>query len=606
MQKKDFELDEKNKNAILTDVGIDNIEKMSRTSGILKNNNFYDPENLTLVHHINQALKANFLFQKDKDYIVKDGNVQIIDEFTGRVLEGRRFSDGLHQAIEAKENVDIQKENQTLASITYQNYFRLYKKLAGMTGTAMTEAEEFFDIYKLNVVSVPTNKDMIRKDTNDQIFRTEEEKNYAILNKVKECHKKGQPILVGTTSIEKSEKISDLLKTNKLKHNVLNAKQHEKEAKIIAEAGKIGTITIATNMAGRGTDIQLGGNKNFLKNNEQETPEILKKLDIEKEKVKSLGGLCIVGTERHESRRIDNQLRGRSGRQGDPGSSIFYISLEDDLMRIFGGQSIDGMLKKLGLKKNESINHPWINKAMERAQQKVEARNFEIRKTLLKFDDVMNDQRKVIFGQRIEVLKTENVKKMIFSFLEEINKNIVLAQQNFSKTNDLKVFSSEIKANYGNAFDEKKIELFSKIKEVELTQNLNNFFEEKRSERIKILGEQQNNDIEKKIFLQIMDFLWRSHLQYLEQLRQVIGLRSYGQKDPLAEFRRESFQLFENLLLKIKTETVKFLINTNIIVEDKRNQPKTDNFEKKRKISRNAPCTCGSGKKYKHCHGKVA
>ena len=606
LQKKDFELDEKNKNAILTDVGIDNIEKMSRTSGILKNNNFYDPENLTLVHHINQALKANFLFQKDKDYIVKDGNVQIIDEFTGRVLEGRRFSDGLHQAIEAKENVDIQKENQTLASITYQNYFRLYKKLAGMTGTAMTEAEEFFDIYKLNVVSVPTNKDMIRKDTNDQIFRTEEEKNYAILNKVKECHKKGQPILVGTTSIEKSEKISDLLKTNKLKHNVLNAKQHEKEAKIIAEAGKIGTITIATNMAGRGTDIQLGGNKNFLKNNEQETPEILKKLDIEKEKIKSLGGLCIVGTERHESRRIDNQLRGRSGRQGDPGSSIFYISLEDDLMRIFGGQSIDGMLKKLGLKKNESINHPWINKAMERAQQKVEARNFEIRKTLLKFDDVMNDQRKVIFGQRIEVLKAENVKKMIFSFLEEINKNIILAQQNFSKTNDLKVFSSEIKANYGNAFDEKKIELFSKIKEVELTQNLNNFFEEKRNERIKILGEQQNNDIEKKIFLQIMDFLWRSHLQYLEQLRQVIGLRSYGQKDPLAEFRRESFQLFENLLLKIKTETIKFLINTNIIVEDKRNQPKTDNFEKKRKISRNAPCTCGSGKKYKHCHGKVA
>jgi len=470
----------------------------------------------------------------------------------------------------------------------------------------MTEAEEFFDIYKLNVVSVPTNKDMIRKDTNDQIFRTEEEKNYAILNKVKECHKKGQPILVGTTSIEKSEKISDLLKTNKLKHNVLNAKQHEREAKIIAEAGKIGTITIATNMAGRGTDIQLGGNKNFLMNNEQETSEILKKLDIEKEKVKSLGGLCIVGTERHESRRIDNQLRGRSGRQGDPGASIFYISLEDDLMRIFGGQSIDGMLKKLGLKKNESINHPWINKAMERAQQKVEARNFEIRKTLLKFDDVMNDQRKVIFGQRIEVLKTENVKKMIFSFLEEINKNIISAQQNFSKTNDLKVFSNEIKANYGNAFDEKKIELFSKIKEVELIQHLNNFFEEKRNERIKILGEQQNNDIEKKIFLQIMDFLWRSHLQYLEQLRQVIGLRSYGQKDPLAEFRRESFQLFENLLLKIKTETIKFLINTNIIVEDKRNQPKTDNFEKKRKISRNAPCACGSGKKYKHCHGKVA
>ena len=331
------------------------------------------------------------LFQKDKDYIVKDGSVKIIDEFTGRILEGRRFSDGLHQAIEAKENVDIQKENQTLASITYQNYFRLYKKLAGMTGTAMTEAEELFDIYKLKVISVPTNKEMVRNDMNDQIFRTEEEKNNAILNKVNECNKKGQPVLVGTTSIEKSEKISKLFKKNKLVHNVLNAKHHEKEAKIIAEAGKTGMITIATNMAGRGTDIQLGGNKNFLVNNEEKkTSEEMEKIKVDKEKVKNLGGLCIVGTERHESRRIDNQLRGRSGRQGDPGSSIFYISLEDDLMRIFGGQSIDGMLKKLGLKKNESINHPWINKAMERAQQKVEARNFEIRKTLIKFDDVMN------------------------------------------------------------------------------------------------------------------------------------------------------------------------------------------------------------------------
>ena len=608
LQKKDFELDEKNKNAILTDVGIDNIERMSRTSGILKNDNFYDPENLSLVHHINQALKANFLFQKDKDYIVKDGSVQIIDEFTGRVLEGRRFSDGLHQAIEAKENVDIQKENQTLASITYQNYFRLYKKLAGMTGTAMTESEEFFDIYKLNVVSMPTNKNMIRKDTNDQIFRTEEEKNNAILNKVNECCKKGQPVLVGTTSIEKSEKISTLLKKNKLKHNVLNAKHHEQEAKIIAEAGKIGAITIATNMAGRGTDIQLGGNKNFLINNEgeKETPELIKKINVDKEKVKNLGGLCIVGTERHESRRIDNQLRGRSGRQGDPGSSIFYISLEDDLMRIFGGQSIDGMLKKLGLKKNESINHPWINKAMERAQQKVEGRNFEIRKTLLKFDDVMNDQRKVIFGQRLEVLKTKEVKKMIFSFLDEINKNLVLAHQNFCKNNDLKIFSNEIKASYGNVFDEKNIEMFSKMKEKEFSQNLSSSFEKKRNERIKVLGEQQNNEIEKRIFLQIMDFLWRSHLQYLEQLRQVIGLRSYGQKDPLAEFRREAFQLFESLLLKIKTETAKFLMNTNIVVEEKKEQNKTGGLEKKRKISRNEPCTCGSGKKYKHCCGRAA
>ena len=607
LKKEDYDLDEKNKNAMLTDVGIDSVEKMSKTSGILKNNNFYDPQNLNLVHHINQALKANLLFQKDKDYIVKDGSVKIIDEFTGRILEGRRFSDGLHQAIEAKENVDIQKENQTLASITYQNYFRLYKKLAGMTGTAMTEAEELFDIYKLKVISVPTNKEMVRNDMNDQIFRTEEEKNNAILNKVNECNKKGQPVLVGTTSIEKSEKISKLFKKNKLVHNVLNAKHHEKEAKIIAEAGKTGMINIATNMAGRGTDIQLGGNKNFLVNNEEKkTSEEMEKIKVDKEKVKNLGGLCIVGTERHESRRIDNQLRGRSGRQGDPGASIFYISLEDDLMRIFGGQSIDGMLKKLGLKKNESINHPWINKAMERAQQKVEARNFEIRKTLLKFDDVMNDQRKVIFGQRLEILKNKEIKKMIFSFLNEINKNLESVHQNFNQNNDLKAFSNEIKANYGNVFDEKKIESFSKMKEKEFIQNLIDSFEEKRNERIKVLGKEQNNEIEKRIFLQIMDFLWRSHLQYLEQLRQVIGLRSYGQKDPLAEFRREAFQLFESLLFKIKVETIKFLINTNIVVEEKNEQIQKNNLVKKRKVSRNEPCTCGSGKKYKHCCGRAA
>ena len=606
LEKKDYDLDEKNKNAILTDVGIDSIEKMSKTSGILKNNNFYDPQNLNLVHHINQALKANFLFQKDVDYIVKDGSVKIIDEFTGRVLEGRRFSDGLHQAIEAKEDVDIQKENQTLASITYQNYFRLYKKLAGMTGTAMTEAEELFDIYKLKVISVPTNKEMIRNDMNDQIFRTEEEKNNAILNKVNECNKTGQPVLVGTTSIEKSEKISKLFKKNKLDHNVLNAKHHESEAKIIAEAGKAGMITIATNMAGRGTDIQLGGNKNFLVSEEKKTSEEMEKMKVDKEKVKNFGGLCIVGTERHESRRIDNQLRGRSGRQGDPGSSIFFISLEDDLMRIFGGQSIDGMLKKLGLKKNESINHPWINKAMERAQQKVEARNFEIRKTLLKFDDVMNDQRKVIFGQRLEILTNKEVKKMIFSFLNEINKNLESAHQNFNKSNDLKVFSNVVKANYGNVFDEKKIESFSKMNEKEFIKNLIASFEEKRNERIKILGEDQNNEIEKRIFLQIMDFLWRSHLQYLEQLRQVIGLRSYGQNDPLAEFRREAFQLFEDLLFKIKAETIKFLINTNIVVEEKKEQVEKNNLVKKRKVSRNEPCTCGSGKKYKHCCGRAA
>jgi len=595
LEKKDFELDEKNKNAILSDSGIDKIEKMSQESGLLKNNNFYDPQNMDLVHHVNQALRANFLYQKDTDYIIKDDRVKIIDEFTGRVLEGRRFGDGLHQAIEAKENVEIQKENQTLASITYQNYFRLYKKLSGMTGTALTEAEEFFNIYKLNVISIPTHKEMIRQDLNDQIFRTEKEKNFAILKKIQECNTKGQPILVGTTSIEKSEKISDILKKNKINHNVLNAKHHESEAKIVAEAGKSNMVTIATNMAGRGTDIQLGGNKNL---------EKIENIKSDKEKVKNVGGLFIVGTERHESRRIDNQLRGRSGRQGDPGSSIFYISLEDDLMRIFGAKSIDGMLKKLGLKENESINHPWINKAMERAQQKVEARNFEIRKTLLKFDDVMNDQRQVIFSQRLKILKTNEVTEMIYSFMDEINQNIERALENYKNNNDLKVFSNEVKTNFGGVFQQEEIEAFAKMDKKTLVEKIKNIFEERRNERIKILGKEQNNEVEKRIFLQMLDFLWRSHLQYLEQLRQVIGLRSYGQKDPLAEFRKEAFELFETLLFKVKADTIKFLMNLKVVVEEE--QSKKIPVEKKQKISRNAPCTCGSGKKYKHCHGKVA
>ena len=600
LEKKDFELDEKNKNAILSDKGIDKIEKMSSQSGLLKNNNFYDPENMDLVHHINQALRANLLFQKDKDYIVKDNRVQIIDEFTGRTLEGRRFGDGLHQAIEAKENVDIQKENQTLASITFQNYFRLYNKLSGMTGTALTESEEFFNIYKLNVVSIPTHKTMIRKDQNDQIFRTDKEKNFAILKKVQECHNKGQPILVGTTSIEKSEKISDLLKKNKIEHNVLNAKLHESEAKIVADAGKIKMVTIATNMAGRGTDIQLGGNKNIEEKDDKK---------IDREKVKNLGGLFILGTERHESRRIDNQLRGRSGRQGDPGTSAFYISLEDDLMRIFGGQSIDGMLKKLGLKENESINHPWINKAMERAQQKVEARNFEIRKTLLKFDDVMNDQRQVVFGQRLKILKTEKISEMIDSFLNEIKEGGKTALENFKNNNDFKIFSNEIKTNFGNIFTEDQIKNFTKIDLKSFDKEINNTFDGIRKERIKILGPDQNNEVEKRIFLQMLDFLWRSHLQYLEQLRQVIGLRSYGQKDPLAEFRKEAFELFESLLFKVKVDTIKFLMNLKVVVQDNKGSDETEKkipIEKKQKVSRNSPCTCGSGKKYKHCCGRAA
>jgi len=609
LQKIDYEIDEKNKNAILTDAGIDKIEKLATYDGVLKNNNFYDPQNLNLVHHVNQALKANFLFNKDVDYIVRENKVQIIDEFTGRVLDGRRFSDGLHQSIEAKENVEIQEENQTLASVTYQNYFRLYQKLSGMTGTALTEAEEFYDIYKLNVVAVPTNRPMIRKDFNDQIFRTEKEKYLAITNKIINCNTKGQPVLVGTTSIEKSEKISKNLIEKKIKHSVLNAKQHDKEAKIIAEAGKVGSITIATNMAGRGTDIQLGGNKDFKdEDNQKELPQIRE----DKQKVKSLGGLYIIGTERHESRRIDNQLRGRSGRQGDPGSSIFYISLEDELMRIFGANSIDGMLKKLGLKENESIDHPWIDKAMERAQQKVEGRNFDIRKTLIKFDDVMNDQRQVIFSQRLKILKSKNISETLDSFLDEVVQDLTNIKNNFDKSGDKAVYLNAIKNITGNILNDNELILLTSKTKDEFIKQLKDLFKTKKIDRIKLVGEDENNDIEKRIFLQIIDFSWRSHLQYLEQLRQFVGLRSYGQKDPLSEFKKESFILFEELLEKIKTDVVKFLLNLNVVISPEKkveNKTKTIipkncllNLMKNQKIQRNEKCS-ETGKKFKNCCG---
>ena len=427
-----------------------------------------------------------------------------------------------------------------------------------MTGTAMTEAEEFYDIYKLPVVSIPTNKEMLRTDFNDQIFRTESEKYNAITNKIIECNQKGQPVLVGTTSIDKSEKISSLLNIKKIKHNVLNAKQHEKEAQIIAEAGKVGAVTIATNMAGRGTDIKLGGNKDFIFDGKKENVSEIKKNE---EKVKKLGGLSIIGTERHESRRIDNQLRGRSGRQGDPGNTIFFISLQDELMRIFGGDSIDGMLQKLGLKENESIDHPWINKAMERAQKKVESRNFDIRKTLIKFDDVMNDQRQVIFSQRLKILKDDNTNEVLKDFFDEILINLNLVRVNFQKSGDEKSYLTEIKNITGNIVNDKDILELGRLKETEFNKQIQKLYSEKKNSRVKILGENQNNNLEKKIFLQIIDFSWRSHLQYLEQLRQVIGLRQYGQKDPLSEFKKEAFVLFEGLLLKIKNDLIKFLLN---------------------------------------------
>tara|TARA_A100001015_G_scaffold276177_1_gene334174 strand:- start:1874 stop:4426 length:2553 start_codon:yes stop_codon:yes gene_type:complete len=603
LKNNDYELDEKNKNVILTDEGIDKIEKLSIQKRILKNNNFYDPENLSLVHHVNQALRANLLFKKDTDYIVRDGKVQIIDEFTGRVLEGRRYSEGLHQAIEAKENVEIEEENQTLASITYQNYFRLYRKLSGMTGTALTEAEEFFDIYKLNVISIPTNKKMLRKDFNDQIFRTEPEKYNAITNKIIECNSRGQPVLVGTTSIEKSEKISSFLNKKNIKHNVLNAKQHEQEAKIIAEAGKVGAVTIATNMAGRGTDIKLGGNKNFVEEGKINDKEQIKK---DENIIKDLGGLFIIGTERHESRRIDNQLRGRSGRQGDPGGSIFFISLQDELMRIFGGDSIDGVLKKLGLKVNESIDHPWINKAMERAQKKVESRNFDIRKTLIKFDDVMNDQRQVIFSQRLKILKNANVEEILEDFLDEVLQKLKEIRDIYQKSNNKKNYLTEIKNVTGNAVADDDLIAFALLNDKEFLKKIKNTYLSKKKERIDLIGDKENNDLEKKIFLQIIDFSWRSHLQYLEQLRQVIGLRSYGQKDPLSEFKKEAFSLFEILLEKIKNDIIKFLLNLNIVISDENKKKETKkqiNLDKK--VGRNERCPCGSDKKYKNCCGAI-
>jgi len=606
LEKENYELDEKNKNVMLTESGIDKVEKLSGTYGILKNNNFYDPENINLVHHINQALKANLLFSKDVDYIIRDNKIQLIDEFTGRILDGRRFSDGLHQALEAKESVEIQSENQTLASITYQNYFRLYKKLAGMTGTAATEAEEFLDIYKLPVITVPTNQNMVRKDWNDQIFRTNEEKNKAIINKIIECNKKGQPVLVGTTSINKSEVYSNLLKSEGIKHSVLNAKQHEKEADIVADAGKLNAVTCSTNMAGRGTDIKLGGKNLNGKTNE------------EKSKVKELGGLFVIGTERHESRRIDNQLRGRSGRQGDQGNSIFYISLEDDLMRIFGSESIDKIMKKFGLKEGESIDHPWINKALERAQERVEGRNFDIRKTLLKFDNVMNDQRQVIFEQRKKILELDNVDEIINSFIDDLIKTFLDDKKLYERENQLDDFKLKIKPAMGRSLNDKEIINIIKLKDEQFEIAIKEKFDTYRNNRIKLLGKSANLKLEKRVFLQTIDFLWRSHLQYLDHLRQVVGLRGYAAKDPLEEFKKEAFSLFESLLNKIKVDLLTFLNNLEIVskeeAETKNSSKEKKPFEnnpkcllvinKNSKIPRNEKCP-STGKKYKNCCGAL-
>ena len=594
----DYEIDEKDKNILLTNEGINNVEKIFSNAGILKNNNFYDPENLALVHHVNQSLRANHLFEKGKDYIIQENSLKIIDELTGRILEGRRFGDGLHQALEAKERVDVQAENHTLASITYQNYFKLYNKIAGCTGTAATESEEFFEIYNLVVVIIPTNKKMIRKDWNDQIFRTEPEKNKAIINKIIECNKKGQPILVFTSSINKSEIYSKLLNELKIKHTVLNAKNHENEAEIIANAGKLNSVIITTSISGRGVDIQLGGKKDVQPENE---------LTIKKSEIKSLGGLFVIGTERMESRRVDNQARGRSGRQGDEGSSIFYVSLEDDLMRIFGSESMNNILQKLGLKDGESIDHPWINKALERAQQKVEARNFDIRKTLLKFDNVLNDQRHVIFSQRKNVMNSEKVFDYSDEFLLEITDNLILLNnKNFSKTKNNE-FNNQLKLLLGKSINDEEFESFINLKDDVLKEKINLKFLDARTERVKFLNENEAKEIEKRIFLQCIDLNWKSHIQYLEQLRQVVGLRSYGQRDPLVEYKKEAFDLFGNLLNKLKLDYITILMNLKVVQKEKEETeikiPKIDPKYTGKKMSRNEPCFCGSKKKFKHCCG---
>ena len=634
-----FELEEKTRTVNLTDPGIEHLEIILRKNKLMdEQQSLYDPESTSLVHHINQALLAHKMFNKNKDYIVRNNEIVLIDEFTGRMMSGRRLSNGLHQAIEAKENVSIQSENVTFASVTFQNYFRLYEKLAGMTGTALTEAEEFSEIYNLGVIEIPTNKQVIRIDEDDQVFRTSKEKYSAVVGQIKKAHKKNQPVLVGTTSIEKSELLSNMLKKEHIKHQVLNARYHEQEAFIIANAGIPGAVTIATNMAGRGTDIQLGGNVDMIFKQRQEKSKedinILKKkiseeVEHSKDIVKEAGGLFVLATERHESRRIDNQLRGRSGRQGDPGKTSFYLSLEDDLMRIFGSDKLDSMLKRLGMKDGESIAHPWVNKALERAQGKVEARNFDIRKNLLKYDDVMNLQRKSIFSQRREIMESDNVSETIIEMREKVIDNLVW--ENIREDSDPSQWDIDL--------------LKDKIKDkFDLNLPLDNWVEEENfageelqdrinSETTRLFEEKKNRygleiiqTIEKQVLLQTIDKSWREHLLKLEHLRSVIGFRGYAQRDPLNEYKSEAYELFEVLLQTINEDVTKFmaffqLVDSSKIQNENSNAENAEfSYNKKNeyneknpqntvtanwgKVGRNSPCPCGSGKKFKNCHGR--
>ncbi len=635
----DYWIDEKTTGVILSESGHNNVEEVLTKLGVLeKNSNLYDPENISLLHYVQSALKAHNLFIKDKDYVVKDGAVVIIDEFTGRMMPGRRWSDGLHQAIEAKEKVKIQRESKTLAGITFQNYFRLYNKISGMTGTAETEAEEFKHIYNLETLVIPPHRQITRADLMDKIYRTSDERYKAVINDILDRNKKSQPILIGTTSIESSEFISKILNKHKLKHQVLNAKQHEKEAHIIEQAGKPGMITIATNMAGRGTDIVLGGNIDpeieRLSNESKKTEAVTKKIKALKDQWKkdhevvlAAGGLHIIGTERHESRRIDNQLRGRSGRQGDPGSSCFYLSLEDSLMRIFASDRISSIMQKLNMPDNEPIEHSWVTRSIESAQKKVEGRNFEIRKQLLEFDEVPNSQRKVIYEQRNDVLNSDESEVMIKNILHEAISNIVyeyIPLDSVEEMWDISGLENRLQLEYNLSINIKK--WLDKEPNIEIETIANRIVEQAQSDYFKketVAGKESVRHFEKSIMLQIIDHHWRSHLTALDHLRQGVSMRAYGGKDPKQEFKREAFNMFEVLLSNIKNEIAKVVMLVEVKTEeqtkklDQKNQQEVDKASvdsqnqdnqtnQQRKIGRNESCPCGSGKKYKHCHGVLS
>ena len=616
----DFDLDEKANSITLSEAGIEHAENLLRTADAIDSGTLYDIDNVGLLHHVNQALKAHHLFKRDTNYMVKDGQVLIIDEFTGRAMPGRRFSDGLHQAIEAKEKVEIQAENQTLASVTFQNYFRMYDKLAGMTGTAMTEAGEFSEIYGLEVMAIPTNRDVARQDHDDEVYRTSAERDDAVIALVEDCQKRQQPILVGTVSIEKSEKLSAQLTKRKITHKVLNARVHHEEAMIIADAGVPGAVTIATNMAGRGTDIQLGGNLDMrLERAAENKPlsdaardKITSEVAAAKKVALDAGGLYVIGTERHESRRIDNQLRGRTGRQGDPGASKFFLSLEDDLMRIFGSEKLDGMLVKLGLEKGEAIIHPWINKAVEKAQTKVEARNFEIRKQLLKYDDVMNDQRRVIFDQRKDIMRSENVHDTVVDMRHEAAALIVeraIPENSYHDQWLAEQLRNDAQRVLG--VDAPIADWFAEdgIAETEIEERLIAASDRRMAEKAVRLGPDIMRMAEKSLLLQVLDQQWKEHLLSLDQLRQGISLRAYAQKDPLNEYKREAFMMFESMLANMRETTTMVLSHVELRSESADDgQAKSDSPATPpppQKVTRNAPCPCGSGKKYKHCHGAI-